>query len=649
MIVDASLIIDAVTDPGSWGIAARDALAAQPAAEPLTAPGHFAFEVMSGLRAAATRPDHPLQSVELAQSLRDAESFEILIEATPWVDVYRAWTLAAGRCATPARSTSPPPSGTEPHCSPPTLGSHGPARRSDVRSSRSLQPRRDILPTEPDPPPASEPAAAHTGDEMLGDGAARRRAPLTGPPAGAASPATGPAWPAHPHAARGVGVGVVVPFDFAVDRELWRWTPDDVQLHVTRTPFVPSPMTEDMARAISEEAPVRQAVRDVLLPEPAVVAYACASGSFVGGIEGEAALVSIMTDAGAPRAVTTAGGLVQALAALRARRVALVTPYIDALNTLLVAFLEAHHVDTVASTGLGLLGQIWRVSHEELVDSVRAVDRPEADSIFISCTNLTTYDLIAPLERELGKPVLTANQVTVWAALRALGLRATGPGQWLVERAPLAVPVLHTAAPPATRPWPPAAYPLASWQRPEDGPDVPETSLHKLRARLPDEPGALARLSEAVAGVGGNILGLAIYGQDSSSVVDELYVVASPATTSGELADVVAASTGCLVHATPADPHDLVDAPTRAIELVLQAREHPDGLPTALRALVHADRVHESTRLPDADDHQLVLTAPSGPGWLVATRRWAPFTPAERARAEAFLRALSPDHPGHSS
>lgn len=94
MIVDASLAIDAVSDPGPRGIAARDALARQPAAEPLIAPGHFAFEVMSGLRAAANRPDHPFHAADLPQALRDAESYEIAIEATPWADVHRAWELA---------------------------------------------------------------------------------------------------------------------------------------------------------------------------------------------------------------------------------------------------------------------------------------------------------------------------------------------------------------------------------------------------------------------------------------------------------------------------------------------------------------------------------------------------------------------------
>ncbi|MHB1509774.1 MAG: type II toxin-antitoxin system VapC family toxin [Acidimicrobiales bacterium] len=94
MIIDASLVIDAVADSGPRGAAARDSLAAQAATEPLFAPGHFAFEVMSGLRAAANHPDHPLQEAEIAEALTDAASLEIEIEGTPWADVHRAWALA---------------------------------------------------------------------------------------------------------------------------------------------------------------------------------------------------------------------------------------------------------------------------------------------------------------------------------------------------------------------------------------------------------------------------------------------------------------------------------------------------------------------------------------------------------------------------
>ena len=90
------MVIDVVADSGSRGIAARAALAALPAAEPLIAPGHFAFEVISGLVAAANRPHRPLRSADLAPALEAAEALGIVIEPTPWSDVHRAWALAQG-------------------------------------------------------------------------------------------------------------------------------------------------------------------------------------------------------------------------------------------------------------------------------------------------------------------------------------------------------------------------------------------------------------------------------------------------------------------------------------------------------------------------------------------------------------------------
>jgi Maleate cis-trans isomerase len=82
------------------------------------------------------------------------------------------------------------------------------------------------------------------------------------------------------------GIGVVAPFDFALDRELWRWVPEDVSLYLTRLPFFTTPMTVEMAVAVGDRRAVRRATRDVLTPEPAVVTYACTSGSFVDGARG---------------------------------------------------------------------------------------------------------------------------------------------------------------------------------------------------------------------------------------------------------------------------------------------------------------------------------------------------------------------------
>jgi maleate isomerase len=195
-------------------------------------------------------------------------------------------------------------------------------------------------------------------------------------------------------------------------------------------------VTVQMAIALGERGIVRRATRDVLTPEPGVVAYACASGSFVDGMLGERLLVRTMVDAGAPAARTTSGALVEALAVLGVRNLAIATPYVDEVTDRLVGFLAEHGVRTVASRGLGLLGHIWRVPYATVVEIVRSVDTPEAEAMFISCTNLLTYDVIAPLEQALGKPVLTANQVTMWSALRAMGLRGVGPGQVLLGADP---------------------------------------------------------------------------------------------------------------------------------------------------------------------------------------------------------------------
>lgn len=234
----------------------------------------------------------------------------------------------------------------------------------------------------------------------------------------------------------GVGIGVVVPYDFVLDRELWRWAPDDVNLHLNRTPYEDVEVSVAQAEAVGDRAVVARATRDVMTAEPDVVAYGCTSGSFVGGRSGEAALTDAMVEAGAPRAVTTSGALLQALTSLDLHSLAVVTPYDEQVGARLEAFLAESDVEVVATGNMGLTGRIWTVPYEATLDLVRRTVRPGADGVFISCTNLRTFDLIAPLESELGMPVLSANQVTMWAALAAAGSKARGQPQQLVATRP---------------------------------------------------------------------------------------------------------------------------------------------------------------------------------------------------------------------
>jgi maleate isomerase len=229
------------------------------------------------------------------------------------------------------------------------------------------------------------------------------------------------------------GVGIVAPFDFALDRELWRWVPDDVSLHLTRTPFVPVEVSLDLARLVSEHETLREAVRALCAVAPEVVAYACTSGSFVGGTAGERAMVAAMDQAGEVPSLTTSGALLDALREIDARRIAIVTPYTKSVTDSLEEYLDEAGIGITGRCYLGLTREIWRVPYRDVVDMAReaVVDAP--DALFISCTNLPTYDVIPQLEAELRMPVLSANQVTMWAALRGIGKEAVGPYQALLD------------------------------------------------------------------------------------------------------------------------------------------------------------------------------------------------------------------------
>jgi maleate isomerase len=230
------------------------------------------------------------------------------------------------------------------------------------------------------------------------------------------------------------GLGVVAPFDFALDRELWRWTPDDVSLHLTRTPYVPVEVSLDLARRVSEHETLGDAVRTLVAVAPETVAYACTSGSFVGGLAGERAMCEAMTRAGAMPSVTTSGALLEALTELGAHRVALVTPYTESVTRALEEYVGQAGITVTGCAFMGLTRHIWKVRYRDVADMARrAVRTAAADVLFISCTNLPTYDVIPQLEAELRIPVISANQVTMWAALRRMGTRAVGPYQALLD------------------------------------------------------------------------------------------------------------------------------------------------------------------------------------------------------------------------
>jgi maleate isomerase len=89
------------------------------------------------------------------------------------------------------------------------------------------------------------------------------------------------------------------------------------------------------------------------------------------------------------------------------------------------AFLEGRQISVLKAVGLNIPQAKDMISVEpgEWYRLVRANLRDEADAYFISCTAVRSLEVIADLERDIGKPVVTSNQVAAWHALRTMGVK----------------------------------------------------------------------------------------------------------------------------------------------------------------------------------------------------------------------------------
>jgi maleate isomerase len=164
--------------------------------------------------------------------------------------------------------------------------------------------------------------------------------------------------------------------------------------------------------------------------EVGVILFACTSGSLVHGPGSDRELIGRIERATGLPGLTTATAVLAALRALAVRRVAVATPYIDELNDIEADFLAAAGFAVAAIDGLGCATdpEIGRLGPADAMALAARVDRPDADAIFISCTNFHCLEAIAPLEARHGKPVVTSNQAGAWAALRTIGVADDGDG-----------------------------------------------------------------------------------------------------------------------------------------------------------------------------------------------------------------------------
>ena len=227
-------------------------------------------------------------------------------------------------------------------------------------------------------------------------------------------------------------LGVLVPSsNTTVEREFAAALPADISLHVGRLP-----LTRIAAQSIVEILrPLEEESRKLASADVDLILLGATAPSFMKGVGYDREVSGRIERASGKPATTTSTALLEALAAIGAKRVALAAAYDDAVNAVAAAFLEANGVQVVSRLGLGYVDnlEVGRLAVDTALDAGRRADRPDADALVLACTNWVSMAAIEPLEAELGKPVVSTTQASLWACLRRLGWTRplTGAGRLL--------------------------------------------------------------------------------------------------------------------------------------------------------------------------------------------------------------------------
>jgi len=160
-----------------------------------------------------------------------------------------------------------------------------------------------------------------------------------------------------------------------------------------------------------------------------VVGYGCTSGTVVIGEEQVFARIRAAHPGIACTTPITAA--VAGMKALGVRRIALLTPYVDAVNRLLRDFILARGlaVPVVGSFNHDEDREVARITTDSVKAAVRSLAaEPSVDGVFVSCTSLRVAAIVEELEAELGKPVTSSNHALAWHCLRLAGCNDVVPG-----------------------------------------------------------------------------------------------------------------------------------------------------------------------------------------------------------------------------
>lgn len=220
--------------------------------------------------------------------------------------------------------------------------------------------------------------------------------------------------------AKALKIGLMVPSNnTTMAREMLAWLPAGSTCNTLKIPRGKGMLTPETLPAYVGEALKLAQVFET--PDTDVVAYGCTAAGFMSGPAGDASLQGDLRRITGKPVVTTARSMIESLQAAGVKHIALVTPYLEATNIQLKAFLadSGIAVKSFNSFYAQNTDELGRIEAHQVAALARETMRDDCEALFIGCSQLPTAEILGDLQREFGRPALSSIQVTARRAQQA--------------------------------------------------------------------------------------------------------------------------------------------------------------------------------------------------------------------------------------
>ncbi len=220
---------------------------------------------------------------------------------------------------------------------------------------------------------------------------------------------------------RAVHIAIMVPINNTTfEQEVLGWLPQDSKVTVLKIPRGPGLLNPETLPAYKSQA--LELAEKLRGTDVDVVAYGCTAAGFILGPQGDLDLRGELEAIVGKPVITTAGAMVECLNSNGVNDIALITPYLEDVNTQLKNFLSNGGIrisrfDSFYAKGVHDLGNI---TSQQVAKKARDIFDDKCGGLFIACAQLPTQSILEELRNEFKVPVFSSNYSTTIFAQKLL-------------------------------------------------------------------------------------------------------------------------------------------------------------------------------------------------------------------------------------